>query len=489
MKRLSLIFLLLLILSNGPRAARDRLGNQRPSVGLSISIGQGVPVEVAPLLRRALFRYLSYQMGQTGFSVGECAPGHNPLADIALEFSVEADTEQLPAATELARWIVDPPVSDWVLRAITDSQTDADTITIRSTEPQAADSACLLPEGALFLMRASDMIASQFVHTTPRDLGWVAEEAVPVQVYVDSTFRSRYPRSWDGRVQQVIHTTSLSMADQLGMGLDRQHTMLVDVGGKPGINLLNLHLAMHTQKPMSPQMLVIGLYGGHVDPKVGGIQRDGLDKIGYASLAKRRITMTDIYLPEDLEHWWPWVMSHILAHEVYHALGGAVHVWDAEAIMNPLFVWAMSDSLDPVNSRLVRSIVVDNKPAGSKAQYAQRVMDAVDGSLSGSLIDWPQFAYDFTDVLASSMKTPHIDSSLRADLMAASVGVELLKSGPSGRAEQIYSRLTQKYPDEASFWYWLWRSQPAHLADTALAKAAQMGYYPAQMDLVKGLKR
>jgi hypothetical protein len=265
--------------------------------------------------------------------------------------------------------------------------------------------------------------------------------------------------------------------------------MLVDVGGKPGITLLNLHLAMHTQKPMSPQMLVIGLYGGHVDPEVGGMQRDGLDKIGYASLARRRITMTDVYLPVDLEHWWPWVMSRILAHEVYHALGGAVHVWDDEAIMNPLFVWTMSDSLDPVNSRLVRSIVVDNKPAGSKAQYAQRVLDAVDGSLSRSLIDWPQFAYDFTDVLASSMKMPHVDSSLRADLMAASVGVELLKSGPSDRAEQIYSRLTQKYPGEASFWYWLWRSQPAHVADTALAKAAQMGYYPAQMELVKGLKR
>lgn len=491
MKQLAVILVLLCTGLPVAHGARDSAGNRPRIADVRVVVERTVPIEVAPLLKRTFSRFLSFRLGQKGYMVDTSIT--NPSIVITASFERVGSSVALrvdDSGEAGVRWIVAPPLDSLRVTAVIAAGPASDTLSISTQTGRVQGN--VLPPGAVALMRAADSVVA-CVPVTQRvpPATATAGRQIPVQMYVDRSFRARYPETWEERVHRLISTTSLSLEGQLGAGLDLQYTMPVDVGGTPDMNLLQAHYAMHAQKPMSSEMLVIGLYGRHVDGEIGGMHRDGVDKIGYASLARRRVTMTDIDLPEDLRHWWPFVMSHILAHEIYHALAGALHVWQVDAVMNPLFTWSMSGRVDSVNAALFQSVVIEQQPAGSKAEYAQRVVDAVGGQLRTSLIDWPQFACDFSDVLASEMKTPDIDSLMRKDLITAAFGVELLKSTDStsrARSADAFARLSARYPNEASFWYWLSRSSSGSVADTALAKAAEMGYYPAQMELERGTK-
>jgi hypothetical protein len=479
------ILALLVAWSVSGYAAKVPASKQPAAAAVIVEVDETIPGVAAPVLARAVERFLSFRLEQQGYTL-ETADSH-PEFVISIAVSGPDRTDQTSRSTSAvstARWAVDPPLGDlrWKVEIVGGEQ--ADSFTVRF--PGSAGCP-LLPRGTIVLMRLADSVAVH-VPVRLRRLPAMSGAALPVHVYVDSTFIRRHEDGWDRKVHELVGVTSRSLETQLGVGLIVEQLMPIDVGRDAQAGLVQLHLAMHAQRPSTKSGLVLGLYGDRAGSEQSGYGEVGVDHIGYASLEKRRVTITDVSLPGGLEHWWALVMSRVLFHEVCHALGGAVHVWASEAIMNPLFVWPLSDSLDPMNHRLMSSILAHRQKAGSKAQHVQRVFDAIGGAGGDSLVDWPQFAYDFTDVLASTMRGVEINDELRSDLLASATGVELLKSADSARAAGVFERLAHRYPRQGSFWYWWWRLQPTGaVADTALAKAAGLGYYPAQMELVKGM--
>jgi hypothetical protein len=302
--------------------------------------------------------------------------------------------------------------------------------------------------------------------------------AIPALLTVDSHIVISNHRHWENHARRILATASNSLTAQFGVGIQATDVLTMSLNRDGTESFRELYRLFRNRSIHAKDTLQIGLYS--YPRAIDYFRGRDFDEIGLSHVGQKTILLTELPYPEDGDKTWTTFATGLaLLHEIGH-LFGAVHVSDRYSIMAHNLSWLGTDRFDLFNRQIIRAALGGGINFDNPDRYVAFVADLLERS-SYSVVDYPAFFYSF---LKASRNPKRLRAAVkhRSYLTAADGYGELIR-GKHRKAAELFRKAIAADPGQASLYYYLAQSAPRNEGYQALLKAAEMGYWKAEIRL------
>jgi predicted Zn-dependent protease len=352
----------------------------------------------------------------------------------------------------------------------------------RVAQPHEYDSAiAVTPEPREYILqRAIRRMLSSYrpVASVPEaDTGGI----LPMVLYVDSSFVSSNPDTWREESAKMVRAASHSFSSQFGYHLKIVRTKTMNVGNDSSFSMN--HAYEYLRKRIRADRDTTRLFLFDRNDDIQFFLGDSYDKVGLAEIGRKRLVVNELPQPDRDDNLWRAYNNGLtILHELGHSLG-AVHVSDINSVMSHQLTWMATDRFDPINSRIVKAALSGELTFRDPSAYVRYVTDLLSNSNYG-LVDYPQFLFRFLNESAGKQIGKRLMAAVRhpSFIMAARAYGSMVQ-GVDYRSADLFRQAIKDDPQQASLYYYLSLVTKGEESLQALRKAADLGYFLAQVRL------